>query len=127
MRPGRGIAIVLALAAVACGSYGSRGGYGRGPYDDPYYGGGLSRHDARVLSDEQALEKRRLERLQRERRENLTERQERRREDLESAGEWDQRDARRQRRARQAQKERFEEQRKELRDYHDREWDRYGY
>jgi hypothetical protein len=127
MRAGWGIAIVLALSAVACGSYGSRGDYGRGPYDDPYYGGGLSRRDARVLEDEQELEKRRLERLQRERRENLVERQERRREDLESAGEWDTGDARRQRRARQAQNDRFEDQRKELRDYHDREWDRYGY
>jgi len=132
MRPDRGIAIVLALWAAGCGApYGSRGGDsggGSGPYDDPYYHDeGLSRHEARVLADEQALEQRRLERLQRERKENLLERQDKRRNALEAAGEWDTRDARRQRRARREQKERFEEQRKELRDYHEREWDRYGY
>jgi hypothetical protein len=128
MRPGRGIAIVLALFAAGCGApYGSRGGGGDGPYDDPYYREGLSRREARILTEEQALEEHRLERLQRERRENLLERQERRRDALESTGDWDTRDERRQRRARRAQKERFDEQRKELRDDHDREWQRSGY
>ena len=125
----RGVAIVLALWAAGCGTpYGSRGGHGGGgPYDDPYYRERLSRREARILTQEQSLEERRLERLQRERRENLLERQDRRRNELESAGEWDTRDARRQRRARRGQTERFQEQRKELRDYHDREWERYGH
>jgi hypothetical protein len=129
VRPDRGIAIVLALWAASCGApYGSRGGGGGGgPYDDPYYRDRLSRREARILAEEQALEQRRLERLQHERRENLLERQDRRRDAQESAGEWDARDERRQRRARRAQKERFDEQRKELRDYHEREWERYGY
>ena len=127
MRLDRRISIVLALVAAGCagmGSSASRGDggyYGDGPYDSP----GLSRHDARVLADQQALEERRLQRLQRERRENLLERQDKRRNTLEAAGEWDQRDARRQRRAREEQKERFEDQREELKDYHDREWDSY--
>jgi hypothetical protein len=125
MRPDRAIGIVLALWAAGCGGpYGSRGGYGGGY--DPYYRDGLSRHEARVLAEEQELEERRLQRLQRERREDLHERQDRRREELESAGEWDARDERRQRRARRAQNERFQKQREELRDYHQHEWDRYG-
>jgi hypothetical protein len=78
-----------------------------------------------VLAEEQALEEQRLRRLQRERRENLLERQDRRRNELEAEGEWTQGDARRQHRARRAQQERFEEQREELRDSHDREWDRH--
>lgn len=129
VRPDRGIAIVLALWAAGCGApFGSRGGGGGGgPYDDPYYRDRLSRREARILAEEQALEQHRLERLQRERRENLLERQDRRRETQESAGEWNKRDERRQRRARRAQKERFDDQRKELRDYHDREWERYGH
>ncbi len=118
--------IVLALLMAGCGApYGSGGRHrGSRPYDDPYYREGLSRHEARVLAEQQALEE---QRLQRERKENLLERQDKRRNALEAAGEWDTRDARRQRRARHEQKERFEEQREELRDYHEREWERHGY
>ena len=128
MRLDQRISIVLALVAAGCaGPYGSRGGSSGG---DPYYRGdlpygpGLSRHEARVLAEQQSLEQLRLQRLQRERRENLLERQDKRRNALEATGEWDARDARSQRRDRRAQKERFEDQREELRDYHDREWDR---
>ena len=128
MRLDRRIAIVLALVLAGCaGLGGSRGRSGGDPYyrDDPYYGGGPSRHDARVLAEQQALEERRLQRLQRERRENLLERQDKKRNTLEAEGDWDQRDARRQQRARRAQKERFEEQRERLEEFHDREWNRY--
>lgn len=128
MRLDRRISIVLALVAAGCTGLGSGSRGGGGYYgDDPYYSRGLSRHEARVLADQQALEERRLQRLQRERRENLLERQDKRRNTLEAAGEWDQRDARRQQRARRAQKERFEDQREQLRDFHDRELDRDGY
>lgn len=130
MRLDRRIAVVLALVAAGCagvGPSGPGGGYDGGdPYhrDDPYYSRTLSRHEARLRAEEQALEEQRLRRLQRERRENLLERQDRRRNELEAEGEWTQGDARRQHRARRAQQERFEEQRGELRDSHDREWDR---
>ena len=86
MRLDRQITIVLALVAAGCagtGPYGSRGGGSYG--GDPYYSPGLSRHEARVLTEQQALEERRLQRLQRERRENLLERQDRRRDNLEAA------------------------------------------
>ena len=127
MRLDRRISIVLALVTAGCGMgpSGSRGGYSGG--GDPYYSPGLSRQEARLLAEQQALEEHRLERLQRERRENLLERQDKRRDTLEATGEWDTRDERRQQRTRRAQKERFEEQREQLRDYHDREWGRDGY
>jgi hypothetical protein len=77
MRLDRRIAIVLALLATGCAGIGSRGGGSGGdPYyrGDPSYGPGLSRHETRILADEQALEEHRLRRLQQERRENLLER-----------------------------------------------------
>lgn len=126
MRVHRRIALVLGLLALGCAGTGPWGSGARDDGHDPYDRDGLSRHDVRVLSDEQALEQRRLQRLQEKQREELRTRQEERREKLEAAGDWDQRDARRQKRARDAQRERQEEQREGLREHHDLEWDRYG-